>query len=591
MGSRCGTAGRCPEHNNNDAVAAWRVACWRQHAPLLTLALVLIGLTVGRAWTVVHVNAGLHVDEAQYWAWSKALDWGYYSKPPMIAALIALSTKVLGDGLLGVKALAMLCYPLTAWVLHRWVSEVLADVATQQQARPERGGRLAALLFIASPVAGLLGLAATTDAPLLLAWALASHALWRAWRGGKARDWLLLGLWVGLGLMSKYTMAAFAISALGLLWTAPRTTARAVGPASGLSLAALVALLCVAPNLAWNAAHDWPTLRHTAEITVGARSTTTWSTLALYAGGLTLLLGPVVTLWALAWRWTGAGPVAAASAAQPGHGGVARRDAWMAAAWLSLPLVLIGAAQSLHAKAQLNWTAPALIGAVLAAALWLRAEQPQRRLRGWYVALAVQALLLAAVTLAGDVAHALHRPLPRQLDVWARMRGWEEAFSQLRPAAEAFWQKQSEDQADEPTVLGSDRAVLANGSYAWRKRPPRWLAWREAGGPAQNHFQLTAPLHPADQPQSLLIVSEGPLDRDLRDALDGPPQRLAVADVPQSPGRSLHLELWQAELAPQPMVAQAPAAAIVPLPTEPVEPVARTGRSAGKSHSRHGPVR
>ena len=466
-----------------------------------------------------------------------------------------------GDGLLGVKALAMLCYPLAAWVLYRWVSEVLADVSTHTQAWPERGGRLAALLFIASPVAGLLGLAATTDAPLLLAWALASHALWRAWRDGKVRDWLLLGLWVGLGLMSKYTMAAFAVSALGLLFTVPRASPRAMSLVRGLTVSALVALLCIAPNLAWNAAHDWPTLRHTAEITVGARSTPMWSTLALYLGGLALLLGPVVAPWALAWRWVGAGrrPVAS-MAAQGSRSGATRRDAWRAAAWLSGPLLLIGAAQALHAKAQPNWTAPALIGAVLAVALWLQAEQPHRRLRGWYVALALQALLIAALTLANDVAHVLHKPLPRQFDVWARMRGWEEAFNQLRPAAERFWQ-QLEAGAGEsmrPMVLGSDRAVLANGSYAWRKRPPRWLAWRDAGEPVQNHFQLTAPLHAADQPQPLLIVSDGPLDAELRAALDGPPQRLAVADVPQSPGRSVHLELWRAELAPQPLMAQGP---------------------------------
>jgi len=571
MGSRCGTAGRCPGRANHQP-PTWLDAWGQEHALLIGLVLALIGITVARAWVVVHVNAGLHVDEAQYWAWSKALDWGYYSKPPMIAALIALSTALLGDGLLGVKALAMLCYPLTAWVLFRWVSEVLTDVSTQACATPERGGRLAALLFIASPVAGLLGMAATTDAPLLLAWALASMALWRAWRDGRARDWLSLGLWVGLGLMSKYTMAAFAVSALGLLWTVPRTAPRQMATARGLTLAVAIALLCVAPNLAWNAAHDWPTLRHTAEITVGARSTPMWSTLGLYLGGLTLLLGPVVAPWSLAWRWgkaqtrqqVGVGPV------RPSRSGATRRDAWLAAAWLSGPLLLIGAVQSLHARAQLNWTAPVLIGAVLAVALWLRAEQPQRRLRGWYVALALQVGLIGLVTLANDLAHMLHRPLPRQLDVWARMRGWDEAFNQLRPAAESFWQQlQAEAGAEDatPVVLGSDRAVLANGSYAWRKRPPHWLAWRDAGEPAHNHFQLTAPVQAADRPVPLLIVSEGPPDTALRAVLDGPPQRLAVADVPQSPGRSLHLELWQGELAPQPVMAQAHGQAQTEAPT------------------------
>ena len=41
------------------------------------------------------------MDEAQYWTWAQHLDWGYFSKPPGIAALIAASTSMFGDGMLG----------------------------------------------------------------------------------------------------------------------------------------------------------------------------------------------------------------------------------------------------------------------------------------------------------------------------------------------------------------------------------------------------------------------------------------------------------------------------------------------------------
>ena len=37
-------------------------------------------------------------DEAQYWRWSRTLDFGYYSKPPLIAWVIAASTAVFGEG-------------------------------------------------------------------------------------------------------------------------------------------------------------------------------------------------------------------------------------------------------------------------------------------------------------------------------------------------------------------------------------------------------------------------------------------------------------------------------------------------------------
>jgi len=508
----------------------------------------LLGLTAWRAWVVQHVHAGLQVDEAQYWYWSRHLDWGYFSKPPGIAALIAASTRLFGDGLLGVKALAMACYPLIAWVLYSWVRVVLSDVQPAgSPARPQRAGTLAALLFIGSPVAGLLGLAVTTDALLLLAWSLAAWGLWRVWRDGRWRDWLLLGLWVGLGLLSKYTMGAFALSALGFLIMAGRRPTQRVSLWRGLPVAVGVALACIAPNLLWNAQHGWPTLTHTAEITVGAEASNTWSTLGEFLGGLLLLVGPLVGLWALAHALRRPA-VSAALVTGP----IERRSAWLLVAWLAAPLTLIGLAQSLHAKAQVNWTAPVLIGLLLGAALWLRPEQPRQRLKGLYVALALQVLLLGAITMAADVAQLLQRPLARNLDVWARMRGWERAFEALSPAAQAYWQRQAALSVQLPRqVLGSNRTVISQGAYAWRALDVAWLAWREPGQRAQDHYQLTVPLQPTSQPQPVLIISEGPLDSSLQAHLRGPAQRLAAADVAQTPGRWIHLELWAGVLAPQ----------------------------------------
>ena len=74
----------------------------------------LAALFIYRMWVVQFSGISLFFDEAQYWDWAQDLDWGYYSKPPGIAALIWVSTRLFGDGLLGVKALAMGCYPLAA---------------------------------------------------------------------------------------------------------------------------------------------------------------------------------------------------------------------------------------------------------------------------------------------------------------------------------------------------------------------------------------------------------------------------------------------------------------------------------------------
>ena len=86
----------------------------------------LLGLTAlllaWRFWALPRLGITLYVDEAQYWTWAQQLDWGYFSKPPGIAALIWLSTALFGNGIVGVKALGMLCYPLAAtacWAIAR----------------------------------------------------------------------------------------------------------------------------------------------------------------------------------------------------------------------------------------------------------------------------------------------------------------------------------------------------------------------------------------------------------------------------------------------------------------------------------------
>ena len=68
------------------------------------------------------------------------------------------------------------------------------------------------------PMVGLMGLVVSTDGPLILCWTLASWSLWRAQLTNRMSLWALCGLICGIGIMDKYTMAAFAITAIWTLW-------------------------------------------------------------------------------------------------------------------------------------------------------------------------------------------------------------------------------------------------------------------------------------------------------------------------------------------------------------------------------------
>lgn len=545
------------------------------------LHLAVMAVMAGMALQGGDAGIGLHVDEAQYWQWSRELQWGYYSKPPVIAALIAASTALVGDGLLGVKGLVMLCHPLAAAVTgslaHAMCLAALQDGRAIDGAAPptlaeaalaRRVTLAAALLVATSPLASLLGLVATTDAPLMLCWALAAHAGWhlarRAWR----RDALLLGLALAAGLLSKYTLAALLPTVLAwLLWPPIRAGAGAGAVAApplrwrGLATALGLAWLLCLPHLAWNAEQGWPTLRHTADITLLNGRGPAAGTMGLglrvglsvaeFLAGQALQFGP---LWVILLVWPGrAGQRRASPAAQTEAAAAAWRGHTRRALWLAWPLLGIGLAQAALSRAQVNWTAPAGIGLALALALhWGGQAQPpgaQAR-RGLPppgragAVMALHLLLGAAIALAPLLPH-----WPRALDIWSRMRGWEGALQRLEPAVAAHLKAHPQAQ-----VIVLDRTTLVQAAYAWRALPAiHWLAWRsDRGAPARHHYELTTRWAAAGSPAALaplLVLAPGREAGDLPAALRerlGPLQRLGEGTRWRAPGEGQAYTLWQA---------------------------------------------
>jgi 4-amino-4-deoxy-L-arabinose transferase-like glycosyltransferase len=494
-----------------------------------------------RLWSSSAAGASLHVDEAQYWDWSRDLQWGYYSKPSGIAALIAASCALFGQGEVGVRALAMLCYPLAAVVLavlaqdmacmhcqsvarcpRRFGPGVSAGLVLSDDAGvARRAGLWAAAWFLASPVTALLGLVATTDAPLMLCWALGLLGLW--WASGRRRPggWALFALATGLGLLSKYTAAALWAGALLLVLLAHRRQ----WPA--LLLAGAGAALMLLPNLIWNSQHHWPTLQHTADITMhaGPRGAQGLLSMLLFVGAQLLLVAPLaLPVWWLGRRERDA----------------ERRISRQPLLWLlctGAPLALAGAIQAWRAGAQINWVAPLhLAAAVVAGLLLARAASRVQARVAW--ALGAQATVMLALTLAPHIASSAGLGWPAVLDPWARMRGWNHA---LHRVAEAL------PSGADVHVLGVTRAVMAHTAYHWRDRPIPRRAWVQPGA-SGHHYALRCPDDGARPPnavksQTWYVLSDEPLPPALLASFGPLPERLRVP-LAITPTRQLSLSLY-----------------------------------------------
>lgn len=232
--------------------AAQATARWRALFTCL-----LAGVVVFRAWFASALP--LAGDEAYFWEWSRHLALGYYDHPPLIAWVIALSTRSFPAGSeLAVRLPAILAMLACALVCRRFALRIAAPLGLAREAA-ERSALVTGLFVLAIPVFAFFGVYASGDPLLYLCWALAMDLGWRAASSGGLGAWLGLGLAAGAGLQTKFLFAPFlpayalylASSPARRRWLARREPWLAAG----------VALAVDTPFLLWNATHDWATFR------------------------------------------------------------------------------------------------------------------------------------------------------------------------------------------------------------------------------------------------------------------------------------------------------------------------------------------
>jgi hypothetical protein len=429
----------------------------------------LFGLTAAllawRFWLLPNLGITLYVDEAQYWTWAQHLDWGYFSKPPGVAALIRLSTALFGDGLVGVKALAMLCYPLAAaacWAIARRLYD-------------ERVAFWSAIAVLTLPIFSWLGLFVSTDALLTLFWALALWAFLRALDSDNWTDWLLVGLVCGLGLLSKYTMAAWLGAAFLYLLAFHRPRLASAKP----WLAVGLALLILSPNIAWNFTHDFPTLKHTADITLNRQSDGGLASLGEFWVAQWIAFGPllgsvfVLLLVRVRESW--------------------RDDRTHLLLWFALPLWLVVSAQAMKSSANANWAAPAFAPAVIAAVAWLLQREKKKLL---IAGLAINVLVVGLVYHWPQVLAVAAPEKLAKLNPFKRAMGWDELGRQLKPIMRAH---------PDAILVADNRTLLAHMLYELRDLKPLAASWNPSGI-ASDHYKLTTDLRPYVGKDAILIT-------------------------------------------------------------------------------------
>ena len=434
----------------------WGNALLTRLGPLGLLLTMIMIITLYRLWVVTTDGLNLYVDEAQYWYWAQHLAWGYYSKPPVIAAIIALTTSVCGDGESCVRAGSLLLYPLSTGILYL-LAQRLFDTRT---------ALLAALVFLTLPAVSLSSLLISTDVALFLFWTLALYAFVRALASNAWADWWLLGAALGLGMLSKYTMGIFFVSALlYLLWEKQWQVLR--NPRAWAAVG--FSMLLFMPNLVWNWQYHFPTFQHTAEIAVASKQGLVhWDELGEFIGGQFGVFGLVLFplfIWVMI------------------KGQVAHKRLLLS---FALPFLLIISLQAWLGRANANWAAPTYVSATLLVVAWLR--QHQRWLLGALVANLLLGLLIYHPAPLNQLMHT---------DLQKRLKGWDSIGQQYLAI---------QHQYPAATLLADDRLPLSALAYYARPYGVRGVSWNPQHQ-LRNHYDLVTSMD-GRQGQDFLFVTE-----------------------------------------------------------------------------------
>jgi Dolichyl-phosphate-mannose-protein mannosyltransferase len=223
------------------ALSHWPPASENALLAYLALAKLLVHL-------LTNGNYGYFRDEFYYMAAGERLDLGYVDFPPFVAIVADVSRFLLGDSPVALRFLPALAGALVV---------MLAGLMARELGGGKFAQGLAALATLVAPNFLAMGTFLSMDAFDQLFWVSASYVLLLILKRDRPRLWLLFGLTVGLGLLTKVTMLFFGFAVfVALLLTPARGHLRTPWPWIG----GVIAFAFLLPYVFWQIEHGWPTL-------------------------------------------------------------------------------------------------------------------------------------------------------------------------------------------------------------------------------------------------------------------------------------------------------------------------------------------
>lgn len=213
-------------------------------------------LFIFKIFALNQTSFSLFGDEAQYWLWSKNLDFGYFSKPPLIAWFIRLYSEIFGNSFPALKSFSVVFYFFSAFALYVFCKNLRLSKDLSF---------ICSVSFLVIPAVSVSSFIISTDVILIFFWILSLNILLLIKKNPSKLNFVLFGCVLGLAFLSKYAAIYFLICLVMFLFFDKNIKNIFFKNLSGTLIFLFTVVLLLTPNFLWNVNNGWVTMFHTSD--------------------------------------------------------------------------------------------------------------------------------------------------------------------------------------------------------------------------------------------------------------------------------------------------------------------------------------
>ena len=490
-----------PPPTQRVAAPAWNLR-WLTPSRCRMILVALLALGAFTHIQYLHDNCPIDLvgDEAQYWDWSRNLDWSYYSKGPLVAYIIRASC-----ALTGADTMQAVRYPALFFTAG---TTLVTFLLTRRLFGSDRLALGAVALNHIVPMFIAGSVLMTIDPPMFFCWALATYFAARAIFDEQRWAWVFVGLAIGIGFLAKYAAMLWFVGLFGFLFVdlPSRKYLR------GARLALIIACVMTLPVIIWNARHGWVSFRHVARQTGASGGGLSRGNLLEFLGSQFGVIGPVLSVMmvcAIAYAIRKRPIRAPAQPEEKLAAGLTpyepmtslyedpHRRQFLFLVWIGVTFFGLTTLISLFTKVQVNWPAPAYFTLMILTAYWLgtrlKSRATWRPWRVWFWG--TVALGLITIPIAHDSSRLFPvvktinaicgtKINPASADLLLRLRGWRmlgdhvsAQLNEVGPGAFVLCDDYMQTAEMAFYVAGQPKTYYAGSYYTDAKRFTQYDLW------------------------------------------------------------------------------------------------------------------